>query len=234
MPSTSKLVDIRLGNRMLAALPEDELCQLAPHLEEVKLSLGQVIYEQEAAISYAFFPVDSIISALHVMSDGTSIEVSLVGQEGVTGISALLGANETFNEWVAQVPGTAFRIDMQRLQDEFNRSGRLQRLLLLYAHAVIKHMSQSVACNRLHHIEQRLCRWLLMIHDRVQRDDLRITHEFVARMLGVRRAGVTEALGVLQHAGMINLARGQVTVLDRQGLETAACECYQLVKEEFD
>jgi len=219
---------------MLAALPEDEFRRLVPHLEEVKLSSGQVIYEQAAPIIYAYFPMDAIISTVHVMSDGTSIEVSLVGQEGVTGLSALLGANEAFNEWIAQVPGTALRIDVQRLQDEFNRSGRLQRLLLLYTHAVIKQMSQSVACNRLHHIEQRLCRWLLMIHDRVQRDDLRITHEFVARMLGVRRAGVTEALGVLQHAGMINLARGQVTVLDRQGLETAACECYQLVKEEFD
>lgn len=223
-----------MGNRMLAALPDDELRRLMPYLQEIKLSSGQVIYEQSTPIIYAYFPVDSIISALHVMSDGSSIEVNLVGQEGVTGISALLGAAETFNEWIAQVPGTAFRIDIQRLHDEFNRSGRLQRFLLLYTHALIKHMSQSVACNRLHHIEQRLCRWLLTIHDRVERDDLRITHEFVARMLGVRRAGVTEALGLLQCAGMISLARGQVTVLDREGLEAAACECYQLVKEEFD
>jgi CRP-like cAMP-binding protein len=234
MSTVSKPVNIQTGNWILAALPEDEFRHLAPHLQEVKLSLGQVIYEQGAPIIYAYFPVDSIISALHMMLDGSSIEVNLVGHEGVTGISALLGTGEAFNKWIAQVPGTAWRIDSQRLQDAFNHSGQLQRLLLLYTHALIKHMSQSVACNRLHQIEQRLCRWLLTIHDRVQRNDLRITHEFVARMLGVRRAGVTEALGTLQSAGMISLTRGQVTVLDRDGLEAAACECYHLIKEEFD
>jgi CRP-like cAMP-binding protein len=157
-----------------------------------------------------------------------------VGREGVSGLSLIFGVTNTFNEWVVQAPGSALRLSAQILRDEFNRSRQLQMLLLRYAHVVIQQVSQSVACNRLHHIEERTCRWLLMMRDRVGSDDMPLTHDLVARMLGVRRAGVTEALGILQSARMINLARGQITILDRPALEEAACECYRVIRAEFE
>jgi CRP-like cAMP-binding protein len=222
------------GNLILAALPASERARLAAHLQVVELQMGETIYQQGASIPFAYFPVDAVISALQIMEDGATVEVNLAGREGLVGLSLIFGVTRTFNEWIVQVPGTALRISAQQLRDEFNRNGQLQLILLRYAHAVIQQISQSVACNRLHHIEERLCRWLLMMHDRVGRDELPLTHEFVARMLGVRRAGVTEALGVLQRAGMLTIGRGEIVLLDRRGLEEAVCECYHIIRAEFD
>jgi CRP-like cAMP-binding protein len=225
---------LETGNRILAALPAGERARLAAHLQVVELQLGATIYHQGTPIQFAYFPVDAVISALQIMEDGATVEVNLAGREGLVGLSLIFGVTRTFNEWVVQIPGTALRISAQQLRDEFNRNGQLQFILLRYAHAVIQQISQSVACNRLHHIEERLCRWLLMTHDRVGRDELPLTHEFVARMLGVRRAGVTEALGVLQRAGMLSIGRGEIVLLDRRGLEEAVCECYHITRAEFD
>jgi CRP-like cAMP-binding protein len=221
-------------NLILSALPSAEYEALAPHLSGVNLALGQVLYEQDEIIPFVYFPMSAVVSSLNVMENGDSLEVGIVGSEGIIGLSVIFGAEVAPLHSVVLLAGRALRLDARLLRAAFLRGGALQKLLLRYTHTTIVQISQSVACNRLHHIEQRLARWLLTLHDHVRRDDLDITHEFIAQMLCVRRAGITDALGVLQRAGMIDLARGRITITDRLALETASCECYHAVKEEFE
>jgi CRP-like cAMP-binding protein len=221
-------------NLILAALPAAEFDALAARLVRVNLALGETLYEQGEEIISAYFPLDAVLSSFSVMEDGDSIEVGIVGNEGVAGLSVVFGAQVAPLRTVVQVAGRALQLDTRMLRAEFLRGGAMQHLLLRYANATIAQISQSVACNRLHHIEQRLCRWLLTLHDHAGRDDLNVTHEVIARALGVRRAGVTDALGVLQHADMIDLARGRIAIMDRLALEASSCECYRAVKEEFE
>lgn len=223
-----------LSNRLLAALPHGIQDKLLPHMELVDMPLGKVLYESGCAIHHVFFPIDSIVSLLYVMSNGASAEISLVGDEGIVGIAAFMGGNSTPSRAVVQSAGQAYRLPAQRLKDEFNRHGPLQNLLLLYTQALITQMAQTAVCNRHHSIDQQLCRWLLLSLDRLPDNHLSMTQELIANMLGVRREGVTEAAGKLQKMNVIEYSRGHITVLDRPGLETLCCECYQVVKNETD
>lgn len=222
------------NNLILSALPASEFDVLATHLIRVNLAQGETLYEVGEEIVNAYFPLDAVVSSLSMMKDGDSLEVGVIGNEGVVGLSIIFGAERAPLRTIVQVAGRALRLDARMLRAAFMRGGAMQKLLLRYTNANIMQISQAVACNRLHHIEQRLACWLLALHDRAQRDDLNVTHEFIARMLGVRRAGITDALGLLNDAGMISLARGRIAVTDRLALETAACECYRAVKEEFE
>lgn len=219
-------------NHLLDSLSDEEYERLAPHFEPVPLILTQILFRPEERIQYAYFPTTAIISLLTDLEDGSGMEVGLVGREGMAGVSAILGGAETK---VATVQGTgaALRIRVEPLQEEFRRGGELQTSLLGYTHALMTQISQSVVCNARHQIEGRLARWLLMYHDRWQRDDFQLTHEFLAAMLGVRRAGVSMVANRLQKKGFIRYRRGHFTILDRKGLEDFACECYPIVKEKF-
>ncbi|HEX8843636.1 MAG TPA: Crp/Fnr family transcriptional regulator [Pyrinomonadaceae bacterium] len=219
-------------NRILAALSLQEFERLAPHLEPVSLSLSQVLFMPEDQLQYAYLPTNSIISLLTDLEDGSGMEVGLVGKEGIAGVSAFLGGRETKVATV-QGEGEALRIRAEKLREEFHRGEALQTLLLRYTHALMTQISQSVVCNARHPIEGRLARWLLMYSDR-SKDDFFLTHEFMANMLGVRRAGVSTVANKLQKMGFIRYHRGQVTILDRKGLEDFACECYPKVKERYD
>jgi CRP-like cAMP-binding protein len=221
-------------NRLLAGLPEERFLALAPHMELVTLSLGDTVVAPDEPIGYAYFPLTCLLSMVMVMSDGSSVESGAVGLQGMSGLSALLGAGTTPMWIVTQIPGEAIRIKSQVLKEEFDRGGALQRLIHRYIHALIVTGSQSAACNRLHVIEARLARWLLMSSDGVNSDELAITHEFLATMLGVRRAGVTEAAGKLQESGLIKYRRRVIEIVDRERLERAACECYGNVRTEFE
>lgn len=220
-------------NHILAALPNDEYERLAPHLEFVTVELSQVLFMPDDEISHVYFPLTSIVSLLTDLEDGTGMEVGLVGREGMAGISAILGGTETK---VATVQGTgeAMRLSVDRLREEFHRGGALQPALLRYTHALMTQISQSVVCNARHAIEGRLARWLLMYSDRTDGDEFELTHEFMANMLGVRRAGVSEVANALQERGLIQYQRGHIRILDRKGLEDLTCECYSVVKEKFD
>jgi CRP-like cAMP-binding protein len=220
-------------NRLLAALPDAEYQRLIPHLEHVSLSLKQVLYEVGEPIEYVYFPHQSIVSALSTMEDGSMVEVGLVGNDGVIGIPAALGDNITATTAMVQVPDSAMRMKASLLKSEFQRGGSLQSLLLRYMQAQHAFVSQNAACNRLHYLEGRLARWLLLVCDRLESNELPLTHEFMAQMLGVRRAGVTEAANMLQHSGLIRYTRGKVTILNRQELEAASCECYEIIKGEY-
>jgi len=220
-------------NHLLAALPTAEFELLAPHLELVSLRLGDMLYEPDRQLQHAYFPTTAIVSLLHVMESGASAESAGVGNEGVVGISLFMGGDTTTSSAVVQTAGQAYRLERRRLKQEFDRAGLLQRLLLRYTQALMTQMSQTAACNRHHSVEQQLCRWLLLTQDRVSTRELVITQELIAGMLGVRREGVTEAAGNLQRAGFISYRRGHISVLDRAGLETHACECYALVKREI-
>lgn len=220
-------------NHLIAALPTEDFEPLAPHLELVSLRLGDMLYEPGRQLQHAYFPTTAIISLLHVMESGASAESAGVGNEGVVGISLFMGGDTTPSSAVVQTAGEAYRLDRRRLLQEFNRAGLLQRLLLRYTQALMTQMSQNAACNRHHSVEQQLCRWLLLTQDRVSTRELVITQELIAGMLGVRREGVTEAAGNLQRAGLISYRRGHISVLDRAGLETHACECYALVRKEL-
>ena len=221
-------------NRLLDALLKSEYDRLAPNLEHVKLALGDVMYEPGGLLQYVYFPTTSIISLLFVMENGASAEIAVVGNEGVLGISLFMGGETTSSRAVVQSAGHAYRLKAKLLKDEFNRGGPVQRLLLRYTQALITQMAQTAVCNRHHSVEQQLCRWLLLSLDRLASDELTMTQELIANMLGVRREGVTEAAGRLQRDGIINYTRGHITVLDRQKLEKRSCECYQVVKSEFD
>jgi CRP-like cAMP-binding protein len=221
-------------NHLLAALPPSDYERLASHLELVPMRLGDVLYESGVQLRYVYFPTTSILSLLYVMEDGASAEIAIVGNEGILGISLFMGGETTPSRAVVQSAGHAFRLKAALLKNEFGRFGPTMHLLLRYTQALITQMSQTAVCNRHHSVDQQLCRWLLLSLDRLQTNELSMTQELIANMLGVRREGVTEAAGKLQNAGLISYQRGQITVLDRPGLEARSCECYQVVKTEFD
>jgi CRP-like cAMP-binding protein len=221
-------------NHLLDALPESDYARLAPHLELVPMKLGDVLYESGDALRYVYFPTTAIISLLYVMEDGASAEIAIVGNEGLLGISLFMGGETTPSRAVVQSAGHAFRLKAGLLKDEFGRFGPTMHLLLRYTQALITQMAQTAVCNRHHSIDQQLCRWLLLSLDRLASNELAMTQELIANMLGVRREGVTEAAGKLQDAGLIHYSRGKITVVDREGLEARSCECYQVVKKEFD
>lgn len=221
-------------NRLLAKLPVEEYERLAPHLESVKFDLGDIIYQSGGHIDYIYFLTDCIVSLLYTMENGMSAEIGIVGSEGVIGIALFMGGDTMPNRAVVQSAGTAVRMKAQVLQDEFKRGGEFHHLLLRYTQALVTQISQTAVCNRLHPVERQLCRWLLLSHDRLQTDELIMTHDMIANMLGTRREGVTVAAGKLQDAGLINYYRGRITIIDRAGLEAAVCECYKVVKDEFD
>ena len=220
-------------NRLLAALPRNEYESLLPSLQPVSFSLGQVVYEFGGQLDYVFFPTTSIVSLLYTMENGSSAEMGLTGNDGVVGIALFMGGGTMPNRAVVQSAGAAIRLKAKVLQDQFARGGKFQHLLLRYTQALITQISQTAVCNRLHSVEQQLCRWLLLSHDRIQTDELIMTQELIADMLGVRREGVTVAAGHLQDAGAISYVRGRIKILDRQKLEETVCECYQVVKDEF-
>jgi CRP-like cAMP-binding protein len=221
-------------NRLLAVLPEAERGRLFPHLEQVPMKLGHVLYEPGVALQHVYFPADSIVSLLYVMENGASAEIAVVGKEGIVGISLFMGGETTPSRAVVQSAGYAYRLPAPLLKEEFGRSGAVQHLLLRYTQALLTQMAQTAVCNRHHSVEQQLCRWLLLSLDRLSDNNLTMTQELIANMLGVRREGVTEAAGKLQTAGLISYSRGKIIVLDRPRLEKKACECYAVVKTEFD
>lgn len=223
-----------LQNRLLAALPEDEYVFLFPHLERVEMPLGEVLYESGGELHYVYFPTTCIVSLLYVMANGSSAEIAIVGNDGIIGIALFMGGGSMPNRAVVQSAGHAYRLRKGLIQKEFAQNGPMMRLLLRYTQALITQMSQTAVCNRHHSIDQQLCRWLLLSLDRLPTNRLTMTQELIANMLGVRREGVTEAAGKLQQAGLINYCRGQITVLDRVGLEQRVCECYQVVRTETD
>jgi len=221
-------------NTLLKALPEDVRERLFPHLESVQMPLGEILYESGDRLDYAYFPTTSIISLLYVMENGASAEIAVVGNEGLLGIALFMGGQSMPSRAIVQSAGHGFRLKAQLLQDEFNRSGPFMHLLLKYTQALITQMSQTAVCNRHHSVHQQLCRWLLMSLDRLPSNELTMNQELIANMLGVRREGVTVAACKLQDDGIILYNRGRITVLDRPALEAQSCECYQVVKKEFD
>ncbi len=221
-------------NRLLDALPQADFARIASHLELITLKLGDVLYEPGVQLRYVYFPTSSIISLLYVMEDGASAEIAIVGNEGMLGISLFMGGESTPSRAVVQSAGSAFRLRAKLLKSEFGRFGPTMSLLLRYTQALITQMAQTAVCNRHHSVDQQLCRWLLLSLDRLASNELTMTQELIANMLGVRREGVTEAAGKLQDAGLIQYRRGKITVLDRAGVEARSCECYQVVKREFD
>lgn len=223
-----------VANRLLAALPETELQRWLPRLEPVDLPLGHVLYESGATLSHVYFPTTAIVSLLYVLENGASAEIAVVGMEGIVGISLFMGGESTPNRAVVQSAGRGFRLGADALKTEFNRAGPVLHLLLRYTQALITQMSQTAVCNRHHSLDQQLCRWLLLSLDRLAGDELVMTQELISNMLGVRREGVTEAAQQLQAAGLIRYARGRITVLDRLRLEQRSCECYAVVKKEYD
>ena len=221
-------------NQLLAALLDADYKHLAPHLEHVPLALGEVIYEADRPIQYVYFPENAVISMLSLMEDGSTVEVGLVGSEGMLGIRILLGARTTPHSANVQLAGTVMRMSAATLDRELRTGSPLQGLLLLYTQALLTQVRQSAACNVQHKINQRLARWLLTMQDYAKADDLHLTQDLIAMMMGSRRASVTEAATKLQRARLIRYRRGDIRIVDRQGLEEAACECYRIVKEEFD
>jgi len=220
-------------NHLLGALPAAEYGRLAPHLELTTLPLGELLYEPGGQLQYAYFPTTAIVSLHYELENGSSSESAGVGNEGVVGISLFMGGGSTSSSAVVQTAGHAYRLASRYLMEEFDRAGLLQQLLLRYTQALMTQMAQTAACNRHHSVEQQLCRWLLLAGDRVPGRELVMTQELVARMLGVRREGITEAAGRLQQAGLISYRRGHISVVQRAGLEARSCECYGVVKKEW-
>jgi len=221
-------------NHLLAALPEAESQRWLPQLERVEMPLGQVLYESGGTLSHVYFPTTAIVSLLYVMENGASAEIAVVGNEGIVGISLFMGGDSTSSRAVVQSAGLGLRLKAQVMKDDFNRAGPVLHLLLRYTQALITQMAQTAVCNRHHSLDQQLCRWLLLSLDRLQGNELVMTQELIANMLGVRREGVTEGALKLQQAGLIRYARGHISVLDRDGLEKRSCECYGVVKKEYD
>jgi len=221
-------------NQLLAALPSAEYQRWLPQLEAVPLELGQVLYESGATLAHVYFPTTAIVSLLYVMQDGASAEIAVVGFEGLVGVSLFMGGESTPSRAVVQSAGSAYRLRSELMKDEFNRAGPVLHVLLRYTQALITQMAQTAVCNRHHSLDQQLCRWLLLSLDRLRGNELAMTQELIANMLGVRREGVTDAALKLQRAGLIRYSRGHITVLDRAGLEGATCECYAVVKREYD
>jgi CRP-like cAMP-binding protein len=221
-------------NHLLAALPPAEFARLSSDLELVPMPLGEALYESGGRLQHVYFPTTSIVSLLYVLENGASAEIAIVGNEGILGISLFMGGGTTPSRAVVQSAGYGYRLKAELLKREFDRSGPVLHLLLRYTQALITQMSQTAVCNRHHAVEQQLCRWLLLSLDRLSTDSLTMTQELIANMLGVRREGVTEAAGQLQRKGLIRYSRGRIEVLDRAGLEETVCECYAVVKKEFD
>jgi len=232
-PAMVALEDAR-RNHLLAALPPAELAGLASQMSMESLSLGDSIYESGAPLKQVFFPTYSVISLLYVMLDGASAEIAVVGFEGVVGVSLFMGGNTTPSRAVVQSAGDSLVLSAKHVHDEFGRGGPLHSLLLRYTQALITQMAQTAVCNRHHTVDQQLCRWLLLSLDRLHSNELRMTQQLIADMLGVSRGGVTEAAGKLQAAGIIDYSRGRITVIDRHALERAVCECYGVVRKEYD
>ena len=221
-------------NHLLAALPASDLGRWLPQLEWVEMPLGHVLYESGKTLSHVYFPTTSIVSLLYVMENGASAEIAVVGNEGLVGVSLFMGGGSTPSRAVVQSAGEGFRLNAKGMKDEFNRAGAVLHLLLRYTQALITQMSQTAVCNRHHSLDQQLCRWLLLSLDRLESNELVMTQELIANMLGVRREGVTEGAVKLQDSGLISYSRGRISVLDRPGLEARTCECYAVVKKEYD
>ncbi len=221
-------------NHLLCALPPADFARILPHLEPAPMLLGASLYESGTHMRHVYFPTDAIVSLLYVMEDGSSAEIAVVGNEGVVGVSLFMGGETTTSRAVVQSAGDAYRMKGQHLKDEFFRSGPMQHLLLRYTKALLTQMAQTAVCNRHHTLDQQFCRWLLLSFDRLSGNELMMTQELIANMLGVRRESVTEAAGHVQKAGLIKYSRGHITVIDRPGLEKRTCECYRVVKREFD
>ena len=223
-----------LQNHLLAALPGDEFARLLPNLEWVPMRLGQVLYESGVQMGYVYFPTTCVSSLLYVMENGVSAEIAVVGNEGLVGISLFMGGETTPSRAIVQSAGYAYRLKGALLKDEFYRGGPMQRLLLRYTQALLTQITQTLVCNRHHSLDQQFCRWLLLSFDRLPTNQLVMTQELIANMLGVRREGVTEVAGNVQRAGLIEYHRGCITALDRTGLEARVCECYAVVRKEFE
>lgn len=224
-----------MDNRLLAALPDAEFARLVPNLETVSLALGEVLYESGEQIRHVYFPDrNTLASLVATIEDGTSVEVGVVGNEGVIGVQAFLGAETTPTRIAVQIAGGAIRMRADLLREEFNRGGRFQALLLRYTHALFAQVLHTAVCNHLHSVEERFSRWLLMVHERAMLDDLPLTQELISRRLGAHRSSVSEAADTLRREGLIHFKRGKITILDREGLEAAACGCYDVIKNEFD
>ena len=221
-------------NRLLAAIPAAEWARLQPKLELAAMPLGHVLYESGMPLQHVYFPTNCIVSLLYVMEDGHSAEIAIVGKEGMVGVALFMGGETTPSRAIVQSAGHAYRLPGKAVKEEFSHAGPVQRLLLRYTQALITQMAQTAVCNRHHTVDQQLCRWLLLSLDRLDSRELVMTQELIANMLGVRREGVTESAGKLQKLGLIRYSRGRITVVDRPGLEKHACECYAVVKREFD
>jgi CRP-like cAMP-binding protein len=221
-------------NRLLAALPVEDFQRIQSNLKLVPMLLGDVLYESGSHLRNVYFPTTAIVSLLYMLADGSSAEIAVVGNDGIIGVSLFMGGETTTTRAVVQSAGHAYRLPSQVLKSEFTRAGSVQLLLLRYTQALFTQMTQTAVCNRHHSVDQQLCRWLLLSLDRLTSNELVVTQELIANMLGVRREGVTEAAGKLQHAGLIHYSRGHITVLDRAGLEARSCECYSVVKTESD
>ncbi len=224
----------RSQNQLLAQLPEAEWQRWLPHLQPVELQLGQVLYESGATLEQVYFPSSAIVSLLYVMENGAAAEIAVVGFEGIVGISLFMGGGSTPSRAVVQSGGQGYALSAEMIKVEFNRSGAVMHLLLRYTQALITQMAQTAVCNRHHSLDQQLCRWLLLSLDRLRGNELAMTQELISNMLGVRREGVTESALKLQKANLIQYSRGRITVLDRPGLERRTCECYAVVKREYD
>ncbi len=233
MPKTANPQDT-FKNFLLKSLPKDEFERVVKKLEPVNLPLGKVLYESGDKLNYVYFPTTAIISLLYVMENGGTAEIGVVGNDGVLGIALFMGGDTTPNRAVIQSAGGAFKMSAKDLMAEFSLGGKFHNLLLRYTQALITQISQTAVCNRLHSVEQQLCRWLLLSHDRLDSDKLVMTHDLISNMLGVRREGVTLAAQKLVARNLIKSVRGTMTVLDRQGLETAVCECYKVVNDEYN
>jgi CRP-like cAMP-binding protein len=223
-----------LESHLLAVLPDDEWARWQPMLEPVEMPLGKALYESGMAMSHVYFPTTAIVSLLYVLEGGASAEIAVVGNEGIVGISLFMGGETTPSRAVVQSSGEGFRMPGQFLKEEFSHSGPVLHLLLRYTQALITQMAQTAVCNRHHSLDQQLCRWLLLSLDRLSEPELVTTQELIANMLGVRREGVTEAAANLQRAGLIQYRRGHITVVDREGLERRTCECYAVVRKEYE
>jgi CRP-like cAMP-binding protein len=227
-------IHVRGENRLLADLPRGEYDRLLPHLEKVSLPLKDILYEANGPIPHVFFPLHGVVSLVILMDGDVSLEVGTIGNEGIVGTPVFLGSDSSPTRAISQIPGEALRMETKVFQEEMKRSRPLYGLVQRYTQAMINQISQSIVCNHRHSVQKRMCRWLLMSHDRVGTDEFQLTQEFLAQMLGVRRPTVSAVAGILQKEGLLTYHRGMMTILDRKGLEAASCECYQVVREELD
>ena len=222
------------ANRLLSALPDADRQRLLPHVEPVRTELKQILYAPNEPVAQVYFPLHGVVSLMTIMDDGRAIEFATVGNEGMIGVPVFLGAGSMPSQALAQIPGDALRMTAAAFEAEAHSGGVLQQVLQRYTQGLLNQIAQSAACNRLHPMTERCARWLLMTHDRVEADEFPLTHEFLSQMLGVRRATVTVAVGTLQQAGLIRSHWGNITILDRAGLENASCECYRIIRAEYD